>query len=69
MKVGIYEITNSNSRGGKAGRGRNKTASIQVREPIRPGEYLIKKTFRFVVADDKSEREALLNAMQWAKGQ
>lgn len=60
-----YEIAESNSHGGKAGYGRNKTATIQVREPIRPGEYLLKAQFRYTVGDLKSHRKAHKQAEKW----
>jgi hypothetical protein len=42
-----FNIVRSNGRGGKAGKGRNKTASVQVREPLRGTAYLLVKQFRY----------------------
>lgn len=42
-----YEIALSNSAGGKAGRGHNVTATVQVREPFNDESYLLKKQIRF----------------------
>lgn len=49
MEYKGYHIMESGDRGGKAGRGRGKTRSVQVREPLRPGEYLLKKQFSYPV--------------------
>lgn len=60
-----YEIADSNGRGGKAGKGHNKTATIQVREPLRPGEYLLLKQFRYKVDDLDSGFVALMCALNY----
>lgn len=65
---GIYgglRIAQSNLRGGKAGRGRNKTATVQVREDICPGEYLLLAQFRYDVADVASIEKAVAKARKW----
>ena len=62
---GGYEIAHSNGRGGKAGTGHNKTATIQVREPVRPGEYLLKAQFRYTVASSASKANAHAKARAW----
>lgn len=56
-----HEICESDGRGGKAGRGKNKTASIQVRE----GHYWLKKQFRYKVGDPISKQNAVLKAKAW----
>ena len=62
---GGYEIAHSNGRGGKAGTGHNKTATIQVREPVRPGEYFLKAQFRYTVASSASKANAHAKARAW----
>jgi len=66
---GGYEIAHSNRRGGKAGTGHNKTATIQVREPVRPGEYLLKAQFRYTVASSASKANAHAKARAWIDAQ
>jgi hypothetical protein len=66
---GGYEIALSNGRGGKAGTGHNKTATIQVREPVRPGEYLLKAQFRFNTASSVSKANAHAKARAWIDAQ
>lgn len=58
------EVCRSDSRGGKAGRGKNKTATVQVREPIRNG-WIIKKQFRFEVGNTESYVAAEQKAWQY----
>ncbi len=55
--VRVCEIRESNGLGGKAGRGRNKTATIQIIE----GRMLIKQ-FRYLVGHPDSKRNAILKA-------
>lgn len=57
-----YEIHVPSS-GGKAGKGRNKTSTIQVRK-----DNLIVKQFRFVVGNVESKKKAITAAKQHAKG-
>lgn len=66
---GGYEIAQSNGRGGKAGKGRNKTATIQVRESVRPGEYLLKAQFRYTVGNSQSQSNAHAKARAWIDSQ
>ena len=66
---GGYEIALSNGRGGKAGTGHNKTATIQVREPVRPGEYLLKAQFRYTTASSASKANAHAKARAWIDAQ
>jgi hypothetical protein len=58
-----FKIVQSNSRGGKAGRGCNKTATIQVQEDFNATSYLMLKQIRFKVGDTA----ALSAAVQKAK--
>lgn len=50
--------------GGKAGKGFNKTSTLQVRKPVLSG-YLQKAKFRFLVGDAESETKAIENAKKW----
>lgn len=45
MKYKGYDIEDAKPSGGKAGRGKNKTTTLQVREPS-PGGFLLKKSIR-----------------------
>jgi hypothetical protein len=58
-----YEIRES-SGGGKAGRGCNKTGTIQVREPFNATHYLLKKQIRFTVGDPTSRLRAVQKARE-----
>lgn len=64
MQVNGFHIQLS-SGGGKAGKGNNKTASVQVRQPVNGG-YLIRKIFRYKVRDRSSLTEARAKASLWA---
>lgn len=66
---GGYEIALSNGRGGKAGTGHNKTATIQVLEPGRPGEYYLKAQFRYTVNSSASKANAHAKARAWIDAQ
>lgn len=59
-----YTIRRSGERGGKAGRGKNKTATIQVLD----GEFLLKQ-FKFEVGDDESFERARLKAINFVDSQ
>ncbi len=59
-----YVIRQADSAGGKAGRGHNKTSTIQVREPM-PDGYLLKKSFRWRVADRNSLNKAIEKAKKY----
>ena len=50
--------------GGKAGKGRNVTASIQVREKMGI-RYLVKKSFRYTVNDTASKQRAVDKAKEF----
>jgi hypothetical protein len=66
MRYHGYEIAASGRRGGKAGRGKNISATIQVREPLSsPGACLLKKQFRYTVADSRSRKQAIVKALAW----
>lgn len=71
MQYKGYEIAESNNRGGKAGRGYNKTASIQVREWLsidrETGEklYSVVKHFSFPVGDSEKRQAAIAKARAW----
>jgi hypothetical protein len=60
---GGYQIRHSDT-GGKAGRNRNKTATLQVTETCNSG-YLILKMFSFVVGDKKSYDNAERKCVEW----
>jgi hypothetical protein len=49
--------------GGKAGRGLNKTSTIQIRDEIN----CIVKQFQYVVNDSESERKAFRRAKKYIK--
>jgi hypothetical protein len=57
-----FKIVQSNPRGGKAGRGCNKTATIQVHEDFNATSYLLIKQVRFTVGDDASRQRAIQKA-------
>lgn len=59
-----YTICRS-SGGGKAGKGHNKTASVQVRQSLGPDSYLLKKQFRFTVGNDGSFDRAFTKAVHY----
>lgn len=61
MKYKGYEICTSCG-GGKAGRGCNKTATVQVREPFNADTYLLLKQIRYTVADPASLQKAVHKA-------
>lgn len=64
MEIGKYKIIES-SGGGKAGKGYNKTASIQVILPYGEG-CLLKKSFRYKVGSIEEKADALIFAAYWA---
>lgn len=55
------------SSGGKAGRGRNRTSSVQVLRSDECGGWLLKKQFRFRVGDTKSFTLAIRRATELAQ--
>lgn len=66
MKYKGYEIKCANPSGGKAGRGCNKTTTIQVLEPFGEDGYLLKKSFSFSTQDRMAEQLKIV-AMSKAK--
>jgi hypothetical protein len=62
MKINGFEVETSNKRGGKAGRGCNRTATVQVRQPINGDAYLLLKQFRYNTNDNTSFLAALAKA-------
>lgn len=71
MEYKGYIIAQSNNRGGKAGRGYNRTASIQIREWLsidnKTGKkmYSVVKHFSFPVGDVLKCGEAIKKAKAW----
>lgn len=63
MKYKGYEIVQANRRGGKAGRGCNKTTSLQIREPLMGTNYLLVKQIRFKLEHATSAVKAMAKAM------
>lgn len=58
-----YLIAKSNGRGGKAGASRNRTATVQVRQPYgADGSFLLLKQCRFTVGDTASQEAAIAKA-------
>lgn len=58
-----FEIADSRG-GGKAGKGFNKTATIQVREPFNSDTYLLRKQIRYKVGDQTSRFRAVQKARE-----
>jgi hypothetical protein len=52
--------------GGKAGKGNNRTASLQCIERVNGGEFL-RKNFRYVVGNELSLNKAKSKAIAWAE--
>ena len=48
--------------GGKAGKGRNKTASVQVLKPVGNGNQMMKQV-RYTVGDSDSQNKAIRKAI------
>jgi hypothetical protein len=64
-----FTLALSNSRGGKAGTGKNKTATVQVREMLDPGHgFFLRKQVRFKVGDKASRQAAINRAKHWIDG-
>lgn len=57
-----FKIVQSDSRGGKAGRSCNKTATIQVHEDFNATSYLMIKQIRFTVGNEESRQKAVQKA-------
>ena len=64
MKVNGFDIRIS-SGGGKAGKKRNKTGTIQVCEPMGEG-FLLRKSFRYKIGSKESLEKAKTKAIQFA---
>ena len=63
-----YTIKTANPTGGKAGKGKNKTSTIQVLKCSRDfSHYFIVRQFRFVVGSELSLRFAIAKAVQYAE--
>lgn len=60
-----FQIALASDRGGKAGKGCNKTSTVQVRWPCNGG-YTVEKQIRFRVGDDASLKKAVTKALQFA---
>ena len=65
---GGYQLARSGTHGGKAGRGHNKTSTIQVREPAGDG-YFLKTQFRYQTGNSRSESNAIMKARAWVDAQ
>lgn len=61
-----FEVCLADQAGGKAGRGKNITTTMQV---FGPGGHLILKSFRFNVGDAASRRNAVAKAKLFIEGQ
>ena len=61
MQYNGYEIKQAQKTGGKAGKGHNKTSTIQVQESV-PAGYTIKKHFRYEVRNIASKQNAIQRA-------
>jgi hypothetical protein len=61
MRYKGYDIAQSEGHG-KAGKGRKKTATIQVREPAKDG-YFVRKQYRFIIGLPAQRSEAITKAM------
>jgi len=53
-----YHICDARPSGGKAGKGRNKTSTVQVLDDTDPDCAILLKSFRFNVGSSESHREA-----------
>ena len=62
------QIVEAKKTGGKAGKGFNKTSTIQVIETVGNMGYSLLKQFRFLVADKTSKQKAMDKASQYVKG-
>lgn len=50
---------------GKAVKGQKATSSVQVRDYIRPGEYLLLKSISFKVGDTEARNRAIEKAKKY----
>jgi len=72
MKYRGYVISESNDRGGKAGRGRNLTKTIQVQDhgPNSPvGGYLLLKSIRYRLYEAGAKEKAIAKAKAFIDGE
>jgi hypothetical protein len=63
-----YVIADASKSGGKAGRGKNSTSTIQVRDPLSTGGYLLHHHFRYKVDSTESRERAVAKAHSWVDG-
>lgn len=52
---------------GKACKGRKRTSTFQVIEPIPGGGHYLKRQFRFTVGDEASRKRALQKAREYCQ--
>ena len=60
-----YEICDSNPTGGKAGKGKNITATIQIRDHNMSGGYLLKKQIRYTINKSDDRKKAIKKAREY----
>lgn len=60
-----FSLVVSGSRGGKAGRSRAKTGTVQVREPAGNGYFWLMKQIRFSIGDTQSLDKAVAKAKKY----
>jgi hypothetical protein len=65
MEYKGYTIKQASQTGGKAGKGNNKTSTIQVRQELKEG-YLLRKQIRYKVDDPEGMKNAVQKAKDWA---
>lgn len=62
-----YTITDARPTGGKAGRGRNRTTTLQVREEMNGG-YLLRTSIRYAAGDKAARAVAVRKAKALVDG-
>ncbi len=62
MSQDYYEICKSKPSGGKAGKGRNKTSSVQVRK-----NHCVVKVYRYTAGEGQSFRDAWNRAVGYVQ--
>jgi hypothetical protein len=60
-----YVIAEAKPQGGKAGKGHNRTSTIQVREPLQGDNFLLLKQIRYTTVSKESKEGAILTAKQY----
>lgn len=60
-----YVIAEADKRGGKAGRGHNRTSTIQVQKPLQGDTYLLEKQIRYTVMSAESKAGAIRTAKEY----